>query len=109
MQTSTPKTIWITGASSGIGKACAQVYANNGYRIILSSRRKDALEDVKADLIKGHGVNSYNIFIQTLDLSDSCNFNSITSDLLKQAGTIDIRSMLEELVNVHLLLKHLLM
>ena len=90
MQTSTPKTIWITGASSGIGKACAQVYANNGYRIILSSRRQDALEDVKAELINSQDVDSDNIFIQHLDLADSSNFSSLTSDLLKKVGTIDI-------------------
>ena len=50
MQTSTPKTVWITGASSGIGRACAEVYAKRGYRVILSSRRKEALENVAEEL-----------------------------------------------------------
>ena len=61
MQTSTPKTIWITGASSGIGKACAQVYAKNGYRIILSSRRQDALEDVNREIAVMKKLNHENI------------------------------------------------
>ena len=46
----TPGTVWITGASSGIGLACAEVYAAKGARVILSSRRKDELEKVADDL-----------------------------------------------------------
>lgn len=41
------KTIWITGASSGIGKAMAIEYAEQGARLILSSRNKDELKKVK--------------------------------------------------------------
>lgn len=38
--------VWITGASSGIGAAVAKQYAQKGYRLILSSRREDALQAV---------------------------------------------------------------
>ncbi|MEM7136072.1 MAG: SDR family NAD(P)-dependent oxidoreductase [Myxococcota bacterium] len=41
---------WITGASSGIGKALAQVFSENGAAIILSGRRVEALEAVARDL-----------------------------------------------------------
>ena len=90
MQTSTPKTIWITGASSGIGKACAEVYANRGYRVILSSRRKSALEDVATELSKSEKVNSDDLFIVPIDLSDSSNFKSVVEDTIKKVGIIDI-------------------
>ena len=40
------KTVWITGASSGIGKALAVAFAEEGARIILSGRRVDALQTV---------------------------------------------------------------
>ena len=90
MQTSTPKTIWITGASSGIGKACSEVYANRGYRVILSSRRKSALEDVATELSKSEKVNRDDLFIVKLDLSDSSNFKSVVKDVIKKVGVIDI-------------------
>ena len=69
MLTSTPKTIWITGASSGIGKACADVYADRGYKVILSSRRSSALEDVATELSKSEkesraaGAKSFQLWI----------------------------------------------
>jgi len=40
------KVVWITGASSGIGKALAQDFAERGAHIILSGRRKEALNAV---------------------------------------------------------------
>ena len=40
--------VWITGASSGIGAALAAAFANEGARLILSGRRRDALGDVAA-------------------------------------------------------------
>ena len=45
--TSNLPVIWITGASSGIGKAFAQQYAKDGAHLILSSRQVDELEKLK--------------------------------------------------------------
>ena len=40
------KTIWITGASSGIGKALAIKFAQEGWRVAISARRENLLEEI---------------------------------------------------------------
>lgn len=42
------KTVWITGASSGIGAALAEAFASEGARLVLSGRRRAALAEVAA-------------------------------------------------------------
>ena len=89
MQTSTPKTVWITGASSGIGRACAEVYAKRGYRVILSSRRKEALDNVAEELSSNKEVERDNLIVLPLDLAKSDGFPSLVNELIKKVSTID--------------------
>ncbi len=42
-------TVLVTGATSGIGKATAAIFAQNGYRLILTGRRSDRLEALKTE------------------------------------------------------------
>ena len=51
------KTVFITGATSGIGKACAEKFAQNNYDIIITCRRETLLEEVKKDLESKYHVN----------------------------------------------------
>ena len=46
------KIILITGATSGIGKACAEKFAAEKYNLIITGRRKDRLEKLKLKLEK---------------------------------------------------------
>ena len=46
----------ITGATSGIGKASAEKFAQNGYDIIITGRREDRLKVLKEDLESKYNV-----------------------------------------------------
>jgi dehydrogenase/reductase SDR family protein 7B len=50
------KTVWVTGASSGIGEALAAAFAAEGAALVLSGRRRDALDALNARLGGAHLV-----------------------------------------------------
>ncbi|MCL1817297.1 MAG: SDR family NAD(P)-dependent oxidoreductase [Spirochaetaceae bacterium] len=50
------KTVLITGATSGIGEACARAFAAQGSGLVLAARRKEVLEKTASELKKAHGV-----------------------------------------------------
>jgi 3-hydroxy acid dehydrogenase/malonic semialdehyde reductase len=50
------KTIFITGATSGFGKAAAQIFAENGNHLIITGRRKERLEALSKDIMLKHSV-----------------------------------------------------
>lgn len=50
------KTVLITGATSGFGKAFAAKFAANGYRLIITGRREDRLQSIKDELTAAHNT-----------------------------------------------------
>ena len=71
------KTVWITGASSGIGREFARRYARLGFRLILTARRTDRLEALAAELTV-----KYNTFCRILpaDLADRADCDRLCAD-----------------------------
>jgi short-subunit dehydrogenase len=80
------KTIWITGASSGIGEAFTRAFYKEGANLILSSRRAEVLEEVKESL----GDDTSNVKIITLDLTDTDSFTAKTKEALAAFVQIDV-------------------
>jgi len=50
------QTVLITGATSGIGEACARRFASAGYRIIVTGRRKERLDSLSSELKKEYNT-----------------------------------------------------
>ena len=53
------KIVFITGATSGFGEACANVFAGNGYDLILNGRREDRLQKLKDQLQAAFKIQCY--------------------------------------------------
>jgi dehydrogenase/reductase SDR family member 7B len=82
------KTIWITGASSGIGEEFAVAFAREGARLVVSGRDTAALERV-ADRCCAAGA-TVRPFIEPFDISDHSHFPAIVEQVLDRTGGIDI-------------------
>lgn len=78
------KTVLITGATSGIGKATAHVFAAANFNLILTGRRSEKLDILKADLLKEHKVN---IVTLSFDVRDQ---SACEAALTPHASEVDI-------------------
>ena len=76
------KVIWITGASSGIGKAVAIKFAENGWTVAVSARRQNLLNELKQ-------INQ-NIYPFPLDVTDIEKCKLVASNIINQFKNIDI-------------------
>jgi len=79
--------VLITGASSGIGAACAQAFAQSGAKLILAARRKDRLEKLAVDLEQACGTQSY---LLELDVCDRLQVESCLASLPQPWANVDI-------------------
>jgi serine 3-dehydrogenase len=78
--------VLITGASSGIGAACASVFADAGVKLILAARRWDKLEHLRESL----SIADESVYLLKLDVSDRLAVESAISALPPTWSNIDI-------------------
>lgn len=73
----------VTGASSGIGEACARRLAAEGADVAVWARREDRLEQLAADLAREHGVA---VHVAAVDVRDREAVRAAVDALLRDAG-----------------------
>jgi NAD(P)-dependent dehydrogenase (short-subunit alcohol dehydrogenase family) len=77
------KNILITGASSGIGKKCAEIFAANGATLVLIARNSEKLLDLK------NSIPGSNHQIYSIDLSDYGKIEPCIDEAVSTIGKID--------------------
>ena len=76
------KTIWITGGSTGIGKALAIKFANEGWNVAISARRENLLKEISDNNENIHGF--------PLDVTDKSKCKEVFEQIKNKFQNIDI-------------------
>jgi NADP-dependent 3-hydroxy acid dehydrogenase YdfG len=80
------KVVWMTGAGTGIGKAGALMFAQEGAAVALIGRRRDKLDEVAAEIQAAGGEAA----VEALDIADRTKVGEAGERLLKRLGRVDI-------------------
>lgn len=80
------KVVWMTGAGTGIGKAGALMFAQEGAAVALIGRRRDKLDEVAAEIQAIGGKAA----VEALDVADREKVGEAGERLLKRLGRVDI-------------------
>ena len=75
------KKVWITGASSGIGKAVAEKFSKEGWKVAISARRVELLNEM---------AKNENIFAYPMDVTDQNKTQETFDKIIKDFGNIDL-------------------
>lgn len=81
------KTVLITGATSGIGKACANIFAKNNYRLIITGRRKERLEELEKELSANYGTEVLSL---NFDVRNRAEVEQYLGNLPEEWSEVDI-------------------
>lgn len=81
------KTVMVTGASSGIGKACASKFAENGYRVIMTGRNPQNLKDAADEIKAKHGAEVLEL---VFDIRDRAAAKAAVESIPEEWKAIDV-------------------
>jgi len=82
------KTVFITGASSGIGKALAAELAGRGYDLFLTARRVQVLEGLRSEIAGRHPARE--ISVRSLDVTNVADVGEAIAEAAEKHGGLDI-------------------
>lgn len=80
------KVILITGASSGIGEACARLLAHKGARVLLGARRSDRLEALVGEIREAGGTAEF----RRLDVTSRADTQAFVDFAVERFGRVDV-------------------
>jgi NADP-dependent 3-hydroxy acid dehydrogenase YdfG len=86
MVSKAPRVVWITGASSGIGKALARAFAHRGDLVVLSARRKDLLHSIARSLQR----NGASVQVLACDVRNDRELRQVAQKILRTNGHVDV-------------------
>jgi NADP-dependent 3-hydroxy acid dehydrogenase YdfG len=86
MTKSGKRVAWVTGGGSGIGEAGAEALAADGWTVVVSGRRKDALDTVVAKIAKAGGTAE----AIALDVSNAAEAQKAADQIVAKYGRIDL-------------------
>lgn len=81
------KTILVTGATSGFGRSIAEIFAENGWNVILTGRRNDRLADITGILEKEYGVK---VLPLQFDIRDRQEVTNAIGSIPQEFSEIDV-------------------
>lgn len=88
MNTETVKTALITGASSGIGRELAKLFAKDGYNLVLVSRGEDTLQQLADELKQNHTI--HKAIVIKKDLAKENAAQELYNEVKQQGITVDV-------------------
>ena len=86
MENAKEKVVWITGASSGIGKAMAFEWASLGYKVVLSARRKELLDKIDLEITNSGGE----ALVVPVDILEEKSIENAVQSIIDHWGRLDV-------------------
>src|SRR5574339_497998 len=78
--------VWITGTSSGIGKAMAFEWTRLGYKVVLSARRKELLDEIALEIINSGGE----ALVVPIDILEEKSIDNGVKSIIDNWGRLDV-------------------
>lgn len=83
------KYAFITGATAGFGKACAEIFAANGWNLIITGRRRERLETIEDQIKKDHGIDVISLCFDVREEQEVINaVGSLSSDITSKISLL---------------------